>query len=141
MIPEIPNREVSLQNLSPRYANRRGKPAAPRGEAYSTETPVPGCYRIRLAKGGPFVPLRIWFGPPIDPMTGDEMRERGARWQCKLNCCQLVPVEDFWPGCAKHPITLREYGHLCRLSRTMDPRHAFYDPKRPIDRLAAPVPF
>lgn len=130
-----------MRNPASRYQNRRGKPAAPRGAAYSTETPVPGCYRIRLTKGGPFVALRIWLGPPIDPATGDEVPERGMRWQCRLNGIQLVPVEDFWPGCAKHPITAHEYARICRLSRTMDPKHPFFDPKRRVNRLAAPVPF
>lgn len=130
-----------MRNPLSRYENRRGKPAPPQGEAYSTETPVAGCYRIRLTKGGPFVALRIWLGHPIDPATGEELTERGLRWQCRLNGTEFVPVEDYWPGCAKHRISPHEYARICRLSRTMDPKHPFYDPKRPINRMAAPVPF
>jgi hypothetical protein len=141
MLPEIPNREVSLQNPSPRYANRRGKPAPPRGEAYSTETPVEGCYRIRLTRGGPFVAVRIWFGPPLDPETGKEMAERGDRWQCRINGSRLVPIDRMWPYVARQPISEAEHRKLVRLSRTMDPKHAFYDPTKAINRLVAPVPF
>jgi len=130
-----------LKNHTTRYKNRRGAPAAPRGEAYSTETPAAGCYRIRLTKGGPFVALRIWLGHPIDPATGEELSERGLRWQCRLNGTQFVPVEDYWPACAQHPITNQEYARICRLSRTMNPKHPFYDPRRRINPMVAPVPF
>ena len=130
-----------MQNTLPRYENRRGRPVAARSDSYSTETPVAGCYRIRLVKGGPFVALRIWLGHPLDPVTGEELTERGARWQCRLNGTQLVPVEDFWPACAKHPISQSDYARYCRLSRTMNPKHPFYDPRRPINRMVAPVPF
>lgn len=124
-----------------RYSNRKGKPAADRGPAYCPDTPVPGCYRIQLRKGGPFVGLRIWLGHPRDPDTGEEMSERGMRWQCQLNGVEMVPVEDFWPGCARVPIGEAEHARICHLSRTMDARHPFYDPRRPINRLKSPMPF
>jgi hypothetical protein len=124
-----------------RYDNRRGTPAAPRGPAYDPDTPAPGRYRIRKVRGGPFVAVQIWLGHPLDPDTGEEMTERGMRWQCRLNGSELVPVEDYWPGCAKHSIGQAEHDRICRLSRTMNPRHAYYDPKRPINRLTVPTPF
>lgn len=120
---------------------RHGKPAAPRGRAYDSETPAPGFYRIRKVKGGPFVAVRIWLGHPLDPATGEELKERGMRWQCQLNGCELVPVEDYWPGVAKHAISQADHDRICALSRTMNPKHPFYDPRRRIDRLTAPVPF
>jgi hypothetical protein len=124
-----------------RYSNRKGKPLAERGPSYSPETPVPGCYRIRLTKGGPFVAVRVWLGHPVDPDTGEELTERGLRWQCQLNGAEFVPVEDYWPGCARVPISEAEYARICALSRTMDACHPSYDPKRKIDRLKAPMPF
>jgi hypothetical protein len=124
-----------------RKSNRRGTPAPRQGEAYEIETPTAGCYRIRLAKGGPFVGLRIWLGHALDPVTGEEMSERPMLWQCRLNGTQLVPVADYWPGCAKHRISEAEYARICRLSRTMNPKHPFYDPRRPINPMVAPVPF
>lgn len=122
-------------------ALRKGKPAKPRGPSYDTETPVEGCYRIRLTRGGPFVAVRIWHGPPIDPDTGEEMEDRGERWQCRVNGSRLVPVEDYWPSVGRNPISEAEHRRIVRLSRTMDPRHPHYDPKRMIDRLHSPMPF
>lgn len=130
-----------MQKQPQRYENRRGKPLPVRSDTYSSETPVAGCYRIRLVKGGPFVALRIYLDHPTDPVTGERLTERGMRWQARLNGTELVPVEDFWPACAKHPISQREYARICRLSRTMNPKHPFYDPRRAINRMVAPVPF
>ena len=124
-----------------RYSNRKGKALPQRGPSYDPETPVPGCYRIKLTKGGPFVALRIWLGHPIDPDTGEELTERGLRWQCQLNAAEFVPVEDYWPGCAREPISEADHARICALSRTMDSHHPFYDPRRPIDRLKTPMPF
>lgn len=123
------------------YANRQGERAAPRGPAYDPETPVPGCFRIRLRRGGPPVALRIWLGLPIDPATGDEVEERGFRWQCAINGGERVPVEDYWPGCARDPISQAEHDRIVAESRTMDPDSHFYNPRKPVDRLTAPMPF
>ena len=127
---------------SKRYRSlRRGVPACKLGPAYSPEQPVAGCYRIRLRKGGPFAALRIWLGPTLDPETGEEMENRGYRWQARLNGSELVPIGDHWPGCARDPISEGEHDRLCQLSRTMDPDHPFFDPKKPINRLKSPMPF
>jgi len=124
-----------------KYANRVGKRAASRGPAFDPETPVAGCYRIRLNKGGPPVALRIWFGPPLDPETRAPMTERSPRWQAQTNNLELVPVMDFWPRCARVRISKAEHDRIAGLSATMDAAHPFYDPRRPIDRLTAPLPF
>ncbi len=104
------------------------------------EVPMTGCYRIRLRKGGPPVALRIWLGPSIDPATGEEVQERGFRWQCTVNG-ERKPFQDYWPGCARDPITQAEHDRILAESATMDPASAFYDPRRPIDMLAARLPF
>src|SRR5436190_17844346 len=124
-----------------RYSNRKGKPAPPRGPAYDPETPAPGFYRIRLNRSGPFVAVRIWLGHPVDPDTGEELSERGMRWQCQLNGVQFVPIEDYWPGCARVPISEAEHARICQLSATMNPLHPYYDPRRQMDRLKSPMPF
>ncbi len=41
-------------------------------------------YAVRLVKGGPRVPCKIWYGGPIDPLTGEEM-DRSPRWQVWLS--------------------------------------------------------
>jgi hypothetical protein len=37
------------------------------------DQPQPGCFLVRLVKGGPRVPARIFVGPPLDPETLEEM--------------------------------------------------------------------
>ena len=124
-----------------RKTNRTGKPSRKRGPAYSPEQPVAGFYRIRLKRGGPFVALQIWLGPILDPDTGEEMENRGFRWQARLNGNALVPIGDYWPARARDRITESEHDKICRLSATMDPAHPFYDPLRNVDRLKSPMPF
>lgn len=47
--------------------------AAVAGENPPRHEGVPQCgwYRIRMVKGGPYVPLRIWIRQIIDPDTGE----------------------------------------------------------------------
>ena len=123
-----------------RRSNRKPRPAIDRGPVYNPDIPTAGCYRFKLRRGAPPVALRFWLGPPIDPDTGEEM-ERSPRWQCRVNGTELVPVERYWPQCARDPISLEEHNRLCRLSATLDPASPYYDPTRPIDRLKTPMPF
>ncbi len=123
------------------YANRLGERAPSRGPSYDPETPVPGCYRIRLRRGGPPVALRIWLGPSIDPATGEEVQERGFRWQCAINDGARVAVEDHWPGCARDPIDCAEHDRIAEAARTMNPDDPFFDVRKPVDRLNAALPF
>jgi hypothetical protein len=123
------------------YTNRHGAPAPSRGPSYDPEVPVPGCYRIRLTRGGPPVAVRIWLGPSIDPATGEEVQDRGFRWQCAINGGERVPFEDYWPGCARDPISCDEHDRIVGASRTMDPHNHFFDPRQRINPLTAPTPF
>jgi hypothetical protein len=124
-----------------RLSNRIGRAATAAIVTYDPDTPIPGCYRIRLRKGGPPVALRIWLGLAIDPATGEEVVERGLRWQCAINGGERVPVEDWWPGCARDPISREEHDRIAAESRTMDETSHFYDPRRRVDPLTAPTPF
>jgi len=120
---------------------RRGNRAPARtGPAFDPDVPSAGFYRYRLRRGGPFVALRYWLGPPLDPETGEEM-DRSPRWQCRLNGTELVPVERYWPQCARDPIDQREHDRLCELHRTLDEASPYYDARRPFDRLTNPLPF
>lgn len=120
---------------------RTGKPAPPRGASYDSEVPVAGCYRIRLRRGGPPVALRIWLGASVDPATGDEVEERSSAWQCSINGMKRVPVEDYWPSCAREPISQAEHDRIAAASRTMNPDDPFYDVRKPVNRLTAALPF
>ena len=71
---------------------------AARGEAHDPETPTPGFYRIRKVKGGPFVAVRVWLWHPVDPLTGEELTERGMRWQCQLNGYEFCPDRGLLAG-------------------------------------------
>ncbi len=122
-------------------ARLRGPALPPRNmPTVDADVPIPGCYRIRLRKNGPPVAVRIWLGPSIDPATGEEVQERGFRWQCTVNG-DRVPLEHHWPGCAREPIDRAEHDRIVEASRTMDPESAFYDVRKPVDLLRAPAPF
>ena len=57
------------------YAQRR-QWVAPEGYGVDAENPTAGYYRTRLRSGGVQVGVYIWFGPPFDPETGEEL-DRG----------------------------------------------------------------
>jgi hypothetical protein len=107
---------------------------------FDPEVPQPGCYRVNLRKGAHDSAVRIWLGHPVDEATGEEMLERPFMWQCTING-QREPLERFWPGCARDPITREEHDRLVERNRTMDEASPFYDPIRPINLGSAPPPF
>jgi hypothetical protein len=71
---------------------------------------VAGFYKRRLVRGGPWVPVRLWYGPPNDPVTGEEL-DRSHRWQALVNGEEADPDET-WIGCCGNPIDAQEYGYL-----------------------------
>lgn len=119
--------------------SRRGKPLPRQGPPLDPDVPVAGFYRVRLVRDGPFVALRYWLGPPLDPETGEEL-DRSPVWQCRMNGTELVPVDRFWPRCAREPITREDHDRLCVLHRSVDPTSPYYDPTRKFDRLGNPLP-
>jgi hypothetical protein len=121
---------------------RLGKPAPPRGRSFDPDLPVAGCYQVKLVRRGPPCALRIWFGPPLDPVTGEEL-DRAPLWLAALNGgpADALMAGWFWPECASRPISRQEHDRLVQRHRTLAPRSAFYDPLRPIDPLKTPVPF
>lgn len=120
---------------------RRGIPRpSNRGPALDPEVPETGCFRIRLRAGAPWSAIRIWLGPPVDPATGEEMSERGFRWQATLNGAP-VDLYDYWPGCARERISREEHDRIVEQNATMDEFSPFYDQRRPIDLASAPPPF
>lgn len=52
--------------------------------ARATDWIEPGYYETRLVKGGPPVGVMITFGPPVDPVTGEEM-DRSWRHRVFVN--------------------------------------------------------
>lgn len=123
------------------YSMRR-QWVAPDGYGVSADQPVPGYYRTRLRSGGMFVGVRIWFGPPHDPVTGEEM-DRSHRWQAEANG-RYIDFDRVWPGCASSPIDEAEYRHLASLQNWAvehAPDSAVANPSKALNPLQTPLVF
>lgn len=106
--------------------------------------PEEGFFRHRLVFGGIRGGVRIWYGPPHDPITGEEM-DRSWRWQADFDG-EPIDVDRVWPNCAGEPITEEEYGTYCKRAawaKQAAPDSAYADPRRRRDPLSAsePLPF
>lgn len=106
--------------------------------------PVAGYFRYRLGAGTVKGAVRIWYGPPHDPVTGEEL-DRSWRWQATFDG-EPVDFDRVWPACASDTLTEQEYNYLLR-RRAWAQQHApnsaharigkKYDPLDP----ANPLPF
>lgn len=97
--------------------------------------PIAGFYKSKLVRGGPWVAVRIWFGPPADPITGEEL-DRSHRWQAEIDGKLARQVWDAWPYCAGQPIDEAEYRYLTAMKRhavTYEPEMPEASPRRPVD--------
>jgi hypothetical protein len=125
------------------YAERKVRPVAVHG-AVDVTTPQAGWYRFRLRSGGIRGAVRIWHGPPHDPVTGEEL-DRSWRWQAEY-LGEPIDFDRCWPTCASEPITEIDYNRLCLRAdwaRNHAPDSAYADPSRKHDALSAqsPLPF
>jgi hypothetical protein len=115
--------------------------------------PQEGYWRYRLGSGQPFIGIRIVFGPPLDPYTGEEI-DRGWRWQVEIQGDRYLPTgesHDFnrhWPACAQpeNVITEAEYhGYIAkqRWAREHAPNSSYAElgRKRDLLSLSEPMPF
>lgn len=123
------------------YSERR---APVQAEGFDPDVPVAGFYRTRLVKGGMMVGVRIWYGAPLDPVTGEEL-DRSHRWQALVND-GAIDLERVWPGCADDPISEADYRGYCARQRWGEkaaPETAYADPTRKLDPLSSqtPLPF
>lgn len=75
--------------------------------------PTAGFYRGRMVRGGPWLAIRIWFGPPLDPDTGEEC-DRAKRWQATRGGAEADP-RQLWPYVANHPIAEAEFNYMSAL--------------------------
>ena len=112
--------------------------------AQDVSQPVAGFFRFKPRSKAVVGGVRIWFGPPHDPVTGEEM-DRSYRWQAEFDG-DPVEFDDVWPGCTGEPITEREYREFVarrEWARTNAPNSAFANPKRRYDPLSSnePLPF
>jgi len=102
------------------------------------DTPQAGFYKRRFVRGGPWVPVRLWFGAPIDPVTGEEL-ERGHRWQAEVRgnlVTDETEIIETWISCAGNPITEDEYNAMlgkADYADTRDQRLPEFKPEQKID--------
>lgn len=131
-----------MTRASVSYAERSAEPR--RFEGIDVTQPAPGYYRARLVSGGVRGGVRIWFGPPMDPVTGEEL-DRSHRWQAEFDGA-YVEFDRVWPQCAGEPIDEDEYRRLCARKAWAEqhaPNSAYADRTRRFDPLSAstPLPF
>ncbi len=73
--------------------------------------PIAGHYRTKLAAYAVWSPVRIWHGPPADPVTG-ELLDRSPRWQATIRGEPYDgDVIELWTRCAGNPISRVEYDY------------------------------
>jgi hypothetical protein len=115
--------------------------AVPTSTGFDPDRPEPGYYRFRLVRGGTYVAVRIWYGPPRDPIT-NEVMDRGWRFQATANG-QPIDLDRVWPQCAADPIDEAEARHLIKLQRWgRETGHAaLADPTRKLNPLSTPLQF
>jgi hypothetical protein len=107
-------------------------------------TPVAGFYRMKLRRDGVYAAIRVWYGPPLDPFTREEM-DRSWRWQAEAGG-RPIDLERVWPQCAKEPIDQKQFTRLLMQSawsRENAPDSGHADPTRKLDLLSpdTPLPF
>ena len=106
------------------------------------DLPTEGFYRHRMVKGGHPVGVKIWFGQPKDPITG-ELMDRSLRWQAEING-RPADIDSLWPRVAGSPIDQAEHDYLASINSWAAenaPEHAAADPRKPVDLLAIPIGF
>ena len=102
----------------------------------------PGYYRMRLVKGAATSVVRIWYGPPRDPVTGEEL-DRSWRHHAEVNGVPM-PLDRVWPACIGEPID-RETHDFYVADRRWAAQHAPHlpeaQPDQAVDWSTAPLPF
>lgn len=102
---------MTIRRKGRAYGERR-EWNAPAGYGLDVTTPVAGYYRMRLRSGAIKSAVRVWFGPPLDPVTG-EVLDRSYRWQAMADG-EYVDLDRVWPACAADPITLPDYDFMLK---------------------------
>lgn len=117
---------------------------------------VEGFYLIRMARARRVdMPVRIWFGPPIDPDDPKETLDRSPRWQIQIcgalfdqeplsfNGIKFTSLPDFWPRCARDPIPEDDYAFRIRRQEwaaAYDPLDPMGSPGGKVDPMTARLP-
>lgn len=118
---------------------------------YDLNNPQPGHYRIRLVRGGPFVPVKIMRACVCTVNGGDEQARHDWRETCDRSPVLVALVngrdtdmDRVWPWCARFPIAAQEYAYMmARKSWAEDyhPAAPEAQPKQKINLMKTPIPF
>lgn len=106
--------------------------------ATDVSRPVAGLFRTKLSSRSVAVGVRIHYGPPLDPVTGEEL-DRSWRWQAEVNGEPYGDFDRVWPACAGEPISEQRYREYCerqRWARENAPNSSHAEPGRPHDPLS-----
>jgi hypothetical protein len=104
-----------------------------------THEPQPGYFKQRLVRGGPWVPVRIWYDFTLDDngeLASDEVLK------CEVDGKPADP-ETVWTYVAKRTISKAEFqflGSLSAYAKARDPDEPLAQPRKPIDHLTTPIP-
>ena len=100
------------------------------------------------------VPVRVWYGQPIDPVTAERL-DRSWRWQFEFGGMTLERFADmtgqseeiilasFWPKSRDSKIDQGRYQYLVDMgewARENDPYSPFADRHGKVDLLTASIP-
>jgi hypothetical protein len=114
------------------------------------DQPIAGYYAMSLVRGGPLVPVKIWFGRPV--LDGDEL-DRSPRWCCEIDrktdrevdgIRELLDFDRAWPWCARKPIDEATYRYMVAHADWAvehRPEHPKATPRKAVDWLNSSLPF
>jgi len=105
------------------------------------DEPVEGWFKTRLVKDGVFVPVRIWWGQPLD--EDGEVMDRHMRWNA-LASGKYIDVERVWPWCGRFPISEADYRFMLdksRWAKSYSPDRPEASPREAVDWNQTPTKF
>lgn len=80
------------------------------GPSMPVDRPAPGYFRMRLGRGGPWVPVLVYLSPARDPVTGQSM-DRAPALLAVADGQEADPY-SIWNRL--HPLDETAYRRLCR---------------------------
>lgn len=130
---------MSVREHGPTYGDRANVRPMQVAGALDVSVPVAGFYKMRLRSGAIKSGVHILHGPPLDPVTGDQL-DRSWRWQAFVNGEYFDDFDRLWPACAREPIDAAEYRRLCSRLRWAEqnaPSSAYADRSQKYDPLSS----
>ena len=118
------------------YAAEQAR-AVHNASAVDVTEPVAGFYRFRLSGKSVRGAVKLWNGPPLDPVTGEVM-DRSWRWQAAFDG-EPIDFNRVWPVCAGEPISEAEYTQAVMRrvwARENAPDSAYAELGRKVDPLS-----